>query len=240
VLTAGTFILARAIKGEDMPETEVPKNEIDETTDENEATDSDEEFEEDSKEVADESVKDLFADQGTQVAEARRQLTRTVEMVNLASDTAVTQDTRDSTYKDGSEKGDVKNKDAGPRIKAQKDSAREYRENNVGAQKRKGRLFARVKGINLFLTLVSTVSTAITLIVALRSSANAANGEDDGELAQLTDEQRQQLKEQIHRWWELSDADVWEAMAKYCDRWNPSWQAQMLMMDEIKDLSRKL
>jgi hypothetical protein len=53
---------------------------------------------------------------------------------------------------------------------------------------------------------------------------------------ELTEEQKEQIKRQAQRWRDMPDEQYWDAMADYCDRWNPSWTAQILFMDYTQEL----
>lgn len=218
-----------------MPE---PEEDIGEDLDTNEGEESEEEFYSCEEEETERQLSVMDRDIRRSVEGARAELEPAMEMVNVAADATVGIDARDATYSSGVEQGDVQEVRPGGRIARLRARAREYRARRVGSQRRKGRLFARAKGINLFLNLVIAGGTAISAIVAVRAAVRACNGGTND--SQLTDEQRRALEDQVRRWWALPDTEVWNNVAQYCDRWNPSWQAQILMMDTIKDMSQKL
>jgi hypothetical protein len=125
-------------------------------------------------------------------------------------------------------------------IEKRRAEARQYREENVATQERKGRLFARAKGISLLLAISLTVSSMTSLILAIffaaRPNFQPGPPPEDG----LTPEERSVLVEAVERWRNLDNEAVWQAIATFTDSWDPSWQAQILMMDTIKKLSQPL
>lgn len=214
---------------------------VPDTIDETDGSESEEELESDSDDISRDSLSDLYS--GEENARAAVEALRgQFDSVDLDSDQMIELDSFDATYT-LDVNGDVTQ--TGPDSKTQQIevSITNYCQNDVGMQGRKGRLWARVKGYTLFLGFVSAGTSLASVIVAANAAATNTNQPpssvtpaDTG----LDPELSKMLEQQVERWQNLSDADVWRRVSAYCDQWNPSWQAQILLMDTIKRLARKL
>jgi hypothetical protein len=215
-----------------MPEPGVPEEKIDES----ETTKSDDDFERDSDEVARETVTETFNEEASSVEETRARIEAISESLVKDTDSEIEMDAKDATYDDAAsddEGSDTDTEESGMRRRT-----REYRENEVGTQNRKGRRFARAKGISLLLGIASTASGAASLILAIYLASKDGGAGSGG--GGLTDAQGKLLTDQIKKWQDTPDSDMWDAVANYMDSWNPSWQGQLLMMDTIKQLATPL
>lgn len=93
------------------------------------------------------------------------------------------------------------------------------------------RKWCRTKYIALFLGITSvTLPIIIWLIDRYKTAAPAG----------LTDAEKKIIEDQVARWQDLPDATVWSSVVQFCERWNPSWMSQTLMMDTLKGLSKPL
>jgi hypothetical protein len=214
-----------------MCDTPTAEPDPEEGTDSDDKGKSNSEVESEKDEVLRDSRNSLYADQRTAVFDSASEVAQIAEDVNTAVANSVATDVWDSTYDEtgiGMEPVDA-------RGRALRTQAEDYRENDVGTQERKGRLFARVKGIALLTSLTSATVAIAALIISIFNVSRSGT-----QAPGLTPAQIAAIQKQIDRWWSLSDADLWAAVVTYCDRWNPSWQAQILMMDTIKKLSRPL
>jgi hypothetical protein len=142
------------------------------------------------------------------------------------TDSDVSQDIEDSTYESaGSQSG------TGTRSSGMRAQAANYRENEVGNQPRRKRLVTRLKTWALVL---GVASFGYTLIKAI---AEAVIAGQTPKAPGLSQQEKDKIVDRVKLWLKLPEKVVWTQMADYCDSFNPSWQAQILMVDTIKDLS---
>jgi hypothetical protein len=214
-----------------------------EEIDEDEGRASDEEVEKETDEVSERAMRKLYNMQEGEIAKFKKIFGGLEGEIGLRASIRNYVDVADARY----DLNDIKDQidDFARRhrrieIENRRAEARAYREEQVGTQERKGRLFARAKAISLLLGIAATAdavaATIVAIFVATHSNNQPGPPPEDG----LTPEQRASLIGAVEGWRKLDDAAVWRAMADYCDSWNPSWQAQILMMDTIKKLSHPL
>jgi len=176
-----------------------------------------------------------------EVKNAQKTVNELTETIDESDRDIVLRDLRDSSYNGPTEKDQAyrdfhKNED----LEAAKKEAEHQREDEIGLVDRSLRFFARAKGLTLLFGIASSISFVGTFAVALAALVKSMNdGSPDPDL-NLTPEQKENLKQLIKHWWEKSDAQLWDEMATFCDQFNPSLQAQVLMMDQIKELSQAL
>jgi len=225
-----------------------PTEEIDEA----EAKKSDEDVEEETEEVSKESVRDLYDTERTDVDRTTALLREIFNRINPSADMRANVDRVDAVYdtaniKDGGYARPYTPPPYGytppdeyssKRIDDLRAEAKQYREEEVGTQNRKGRLAARASSLSLLLGISTTVASMASLVFEAFFAARPSSGPppDDG----LTADQRAVLVAAVESWRDLDDAAMWQAVANFTDSWNPSWQAQILMMDTVKKLSRPL
>ena len=145
----------------------------------------------------------------------------------------------------------IRNDGPAPRSEAQGELARQRRAEDIAFVERHRRVVTRTKGIAVLIGVVALAEGAFTAVITYLmyeqgledkdpedKDPEDTGGEGDApDRSGLTPAQKEQLKKQVTRWRALPDAAMWEQVATYCDDWNPSWDAQTLLMDEIKRLA---
>ncbi len=118
--------------------------------------------------------------------------------------------------------------EVGDRLTRQRAEVQELRDKSIRGADKKKVWYARWKFWSFVTSIVAATPGTLVFIYLL-----VIMREDPPE---LTEEQKEQIKRQAQRWRDMSDEQYWSAIADYCDRWNPSWAAQLLFMDDTQEL----
>ncbi len=105
---------------------------------------------------------------------------------------------------------------------------------NIGEQRRKGRLITRNKFWSWVAPgLLSLGALTVAIISLVQHKEGVKSPLDDA----LTDEQKQTILDAVERWRNQPDATFWGTMADYVRDWAPSLQAQKMFMNYTKQLT---
>ncbi|WP_433260826.1 hypothetical protein ACQPZF_25175 [Actinosynnema sp. CS-041913] len=127
------------------------------------------------------------------------------------------------------------------------DEMKKQREEEIGLQKRKGRLYCRAKGLLAVLAIITTVNGIGPTVIAVLKYIKENQGLELGDevaagvrgTSTLTPDQKKKVQKQLDRWWALDDSLMWAHLAGRADRWDPSLQGQVLMVEIVKLAAKK-
>ncbi|ONK15987.1 hypothetical protein [Streptomyces sp. MP131-18] len=218
-------------------------NEPETDIDADESLRTDEEMENESEEEVESNTETFYQQYAAEIEEMRRALQPLLDDLDVRFQDTIDLDNLDAEPQTLDESTETINGGMTDELKRMVDEAVRQRMDDLGLQKRKGRLWSRVKGWQFALAVWGALGGTLTVTMAVinfvldRKKAGRGEGPRDtgpGEGSQLTDEQKAKVEAQLERWWALDDGQVWARVAEQVDRRNPSLQGQILLLSTIK------